>query len=283
VAFFLWHKRASDRSQDATETKLIGIFDSPTTADESLHEVEQAEGFIDYPEGFSVEVIPVDQTLYDNDDSGVGTIVRWYRSLSTENETKSVEGQGSGEGEGSVGDPGSAEVFRRIIDLGSATVYNLIEELHQQVRDRGEIERLQCGITAAWMPKSADRRSTARSKSTTNVEEMSSRYWAFRRAGYPLEPEWTAPEHARWKQLANAHRQVLLLWDLNDTQILDLVVNLLDLCESDDERVHVRVGLLTSWLNGLAAESSVWGVLADRARSSEVLAAMLSEWSDRRD
>lgn len=108
---------------------------------------------------------------------------------------------------------------------------------------------------------------------------MFTRYSAFRRAGYPLEPEWTAPEHARWKELANAHRQVLLLWDLNDPQILDPVVTLLDLCQSDDERLHVRLGPLASWLDGLAAKASARGALADRARSNEALAAMVHQWS----
>jgi hypothetical protein len=148
VAYFLWHKRASDRFEDATESKLIGIFDSRGTADESVHQVDHAEGFIDYPGGFSVEVIPVDQTVYDKADSGLVTIVRWYRCQGTAHGTKSAE------------DQGSAEVFGRIIDLGSGTVYNLVEELHQQVRDREESERVRRGITAAWMPKSADRRST---------------------------------------------------------------------------------------------------------------------------
>ncbi len=59
TVYLLWHVRADDRYAD--DAKLIGVYRSRENADAAVSRVKGQPGFRDYPEGFEISPITLDE------------------------------------------------------------------------------------------------------------------------------------------------------------------------------------------------------------------------------
>lgn len=74
AAYVLWHARAFGQTPDAFETKVLGVFGSVSNANEARSAALNLEGFRDYPDGFDIERIPIDEPLFQDDELGVAEV-----------------------------------------------------------------------------------------------------------------------------------------------------------------------------------------------------------------
>jgi len=71
----LWHSRPS---KGFTDEKLLGVFSSKGEADAVIPNYSRRPGFRDLPGSFDVDLLPLDEPLFDPDDEAIGAAIRLW-------------------------------------------------------------------------------------------------------------------------------------------------------------------------------------------------------------
>jgi hypothetical protein len=231
VLFLLTHAREVE--PDATDTKVIGVFASRTHAERAQLQLTEVEGFMDHPDCFVIEVLPLDESVYDFEESGIADLVSQFAAV-----TLSPSSTGDTERM-------SAEL-RRLIGLGSPAVYNLIAEIHEQSFSPEHREKLETDIIALWRPTAVRIFSRTR-VSRTELETIAADFWTYRRRDYPTAPAWDDAEYSAWRVLRDAHRQVLTMDGFDDSTVTEMMSTLRDAAADARELAYLDHGPVSVW------------------------------------
>lgn len=58
----LWHTRSDDPEME--DSKLLGVYSSPQSAEQAMAQLGEKPGFADHPEGFLAELHELDKILW---------------------------------------------------------------------------------------------------------------------------------------------------------------------------------------------------------------------------
>lgn len=235
--FLLWHKHFLSDGSSLADVKLMGVFDRSESAEQARDEALMAPGFSDFPDGFEVEILPSDEVVSDNEESGLSELV-----------ASAVLARFSEIFDDSPAGNSHSQRLQGMLRLGTPTVSNLIEEVHQQIRDVDLIDEIEFNMLAQWMPFRPE--VVVGSGFHVNEQSIASSFWHFRRQNYPLPPAWFEAKRRSWRTLWAAHKQTLLFDEMDGVQAVTLLSELFLQAETESERAYARQVPLRLWMSG---------------------------------
>lgn len=256
LVFLLWHRRST--GVGLSDSKLLGVFSTRERAIAEISTFRDVEGFVDHPDGFSVELIPADQVIFDTEKFGFEDLIR----------------QSLGASRVTVDDWAGPLV--EIIESGSEAVFSIVESIHEHIPNPSEAEVTVARLMDRWLPNRWMHEPDPDWR-LEDMDQIARDFWACRRAGYPAEPAWESPSHLAWKQEWTAYRKVLLLESVSDVDgVLESVMALAGTAasQSDFDYLAHYLGLIATSLHPLG--SDVISALAERrfAGRDDLLAAI---------
>ncbi len=230
ILFLLWHNRPT--GDGLSDSKLLGVFTDRDSGWSEVARFIEMEGFKDFPEGFLIESVPADQTVFDTQAFGLDDLVR----LSLEASFTDV----------SLWAPPLVEV----IESGSLGVFAIVEAIHEQTRSMAEAEEVTRAVTRQWVPNRVKTPEHVIPERRVDFKDVAQCFWSFRRAGFPTEPPWDSPSHKTWKSQFISYR-IVLLWEqlggIDD--ILEMIVALAEGASAFGEYDYIARGTLWNAVN----------------------------------